>query len=1544
MYRSETSLVSKICEVWLYTQSEFDLIVTVTGNATFFYADVDSTLLLKGDAVTYKLNLWLVLAVGIITLTLAQPLRAESPAVPNSAPVTITVNTLQDKLDPNDGKCSLREAMARAFNSSVNVNECTASNSGNTLIQFAVAGTIVLTHAVNHGSLPDTINTVTLMGPITIDATNVPSIIFDVESSGRLSLVNVTIKNATYTAIDSRGDLKIAGGKFENNSAGGAGGGAIRNDGTATIAGTSFINNKAVQKDTNEATKAGGAIRTTWVLTVAGSTFTGNVSDAEGGAIAFIAGRMEIADSAFTGNVTKGQLPNLSYDGTGGQTGEGGGAISLRANANTYPSTIKRSTFSGNVALEGIGGALVHNGGMKLTIQDSSFQGNHAGSPGKLGAGGAIHNMSEMLIKRTMFVANSVEGDGGAIANRDNGQLTLRMVGFTGNNASGKGGALTTLNLIGSVAQLNALAVAINGNIAGDKGGGIYNHDAKYDKAEFRLAVFAGNLPQNCRDKQESDQDFPPDDNIPDDDEVWPIDSKGQNSFSDNSCDKPESTDQSNTDPKLDPVPAVNGSTVPGLLTQKPLPGSPLIDKIAPVDYPSNDPDVGNEDIRGLPRLSNGDGIGLPLFDIGPFEVDDAAPDFSSLPVPGSVITVGTSTINVPVTKTNALQIFNSGDLTLTLSSVAFSGANASMFAISPMPANVVPLGSTSHDIRCTPSGAGTYTATLSFNTNDPDESSASYTVKCIGTAAPTAGFSSDPNPPGPKSVETEVGTLKNILITVKETGSANLVLSNAILTSTPPGEIQLLTAFPFTIVNGGAQVNVTARCNATTTGVKSAVLSFNTNDPTKPTVSYNLSCLVKKAVDPLFPIYYWSTAGLTPPSYGPYGIALSPDGKHAYVADEGSHTIVVYNALNNGQQSTSLGYASTFDSATLSATNRFTSPLQVAVSADGKNVYATGWVGDAIAVFSRDGEDGSLTWVDTIDEGDGYGCSFINPCNYFVDGLDGAYGIAISPDGNFVYVSSIFDNAVSVLRRNTTTGALSTKITLGTLTVKNASFVQKYTHANLSAAYGIALSPDGAQLYATSYVGDAVLVLTRDPISGTLTTAQVITSGMVAGLDGVFRVVVSKDGRFVYTAGGNSGTGGVCTFARNAIDGKLTFQSCIADNTAMALNGASDLALSPNGKWLFVTSRLEDGVNAFARDPDDGSLSFVEMITGTGGTLPPLSTARGVVVAPDGKYVYATGHDNDAVVSLPIANPKPVATSLLPAAKVAGSAAFSLTVKGDGFIIGSIVRVNGSNRTTLFVNETELIASVQASDVAAVGNKAITVFNATPGGGTSNPVTLTVVATASDLIPSIESISILGLVAGSAPVSITVKGSDFAATAKVVWNNVLLVTTFISSTQLVAQVPANLLNQPGINAITVVNSGVLPRAESAQASSTPATPFALDVAPPNENPIPSLNTLSPNKAEQLSDITQLDVTLNGYGFVLGAVAQWNGETRPTTLVSATQLKITLSAGDLAVVGPQSITVINPPLGGGVSNVKTFEVLAYNPVAVFKNYLPLVVR
>jgi hypothetical protein len=85
-----------------------------------------------------------------------------------------------------------------------------------------------------------------------------------------------------------------------------------------------------------------------------------------------------------------------------------------------------------------------------------------------------------------------------------------------------------------------------------------------------------------------------------------------------------------------------------------------------------------------------------------------------------------------------------------------------------------------------------------------------------------------------------------------------------------------------------------------------------------------------------------------------------------------------------------------------------------------------------------------------------------------------------------------------------------------------------------------------------------------------------------------------------------------------------------------------------------------------------------------------------------------------------------PTLASLTPAAKIAGSPAFTLTVTGTEFVAGkSVVRFNGLDRPTTYAGSTQLTAAIPASDLLVAGPVPVTVFNA--GGGASGAQTFTV-------------------------------------------------------------------------------------------------------------------------------------------------------------------------------------------------------------------------
>jgi hypothetical protein len=64
-----------------------------------------------------------------------------------------------------------------------------------------------------------------------------------------------------------------------------------------------------------------------------------------------------------------------------------------------------------------------------------------------------------------------------------------------------------------------------------------------------------------------------------------------------------------------------------------------------------------------------------------------------------------------------------------------------------------------------------------------------------------------------------------------------------------------------------------------------------------------------------------------------------------------------------------------------------------------------------------------------------------------------------------------------------------------------------------------------------------------------------------------------------------------------------------------------------------------------------------------------------------------------------------------------------------------------------------------------------------------------------------------------------------------------------------------------------------------------------------------------------------------GSNFVNGSVVTWEGSNRPTTFISATELRAAISAEDYAIEGwKRAVRVFNPAPGGGLSNTAFFEV------------------
>jgi hypothetical protein len=296
--------------------------------------------------------------------------------------------------------------------------------------------------------------------------------------------------------------------------------------------------------------------------------------------------------------------------------------------------------------------------------------------------------------------------------------------------------------------------------------------------------------------------------------------------------------------------------------------------------------------------------------------------------------------------------------------------------------------------------------------------------------------------------------------------------------------------------------------------------------------------------------------------------------------------------------------------------------------------------------------------------------------------------------------------------------------------------------------------------------------------------------------------------------------------------------------------------------------------------------------------------------------------------VTFQVNNPVPVITSLSPTSIAAGSAAFTLTINGTGFVTGATLSFGGVTRGTTFVSSTQVTAAILPADVATTGTPAVILTNPTPGGGASNSVNFNVTAAANP-VPTITTISPTSIAAGSIAFTLTVNGTNFVSNSVVNFNGAAKLTTFVSATQLTAQIQSLDVSTAGTPAVTVTNP-------TPGGGTSNSVTFTITAA---TNPVPTVTSLSPTGVAAGSGAFTL--TVNGTNFVSGATVNFGGANKTTTFVNSTQVTAAILAGDVATAGTPAVFVNNPNPGGGPSNSLNFNVTAANnPVPTITSLSP----
>jgi 6-phosphogluconolactonase len=306
---------------------------------------------------------------------------------------------------------------------------------------------------------------------------------------------------------------------------------------------------------------------------------------------------------------------------------------------------------------------------------------------------------------------------------------------------------------------------------------------------------------------------------------------------------------------------------------------------------------------------------------------------------------------------------------------------------------------------------------------------------------------------------------------------------------------------------------------------------------------------------------------GLAAEAENPTFLALSPDAKYLYAANE----VDSFNGTKGGGVS-----AFTVDAKAgkLTAINAVLAmgagTCHVEVDKTGQAVFCANYTGGSAASFHVLAL-GGLSEAVSHFQYSGHGP------NAERQEAPHAHRVTVTPENKFVLVNDLGLDCIHIYKLDAATAVLT------------PSDPPQWTAAPGSGPRALRFHPNGRWAYCVHELISSVEVLRWDGAAGTLTPIQEIkmtpddyTKGDATGSE----IVLDRTGRFAYAA--NRGVDQLVSFGVDPTTGKLT----LLGRTSCGGKTPRHIALDPTERWLLVANQGSDGIAIFRRDTTTGLLA----------------------------------------------------------------------------------------------------------------------------------------------------------------------------------------------------------------------------------------------------------------------------------------------------------------------------------------------------------------
>jgi 6-phosphogluconolactonase len=320
--------------------------------------------------------------------------------------------------------------------------------------------------------------------------------------------------------------------------------------------------------------------------------------------------------------------------------------------------------------------------------------------------------------------------------------------------------------------------------------------------------------------------------------------------------------------------------------------------------------------------------------------------------------------------------------------------------------------------------------------------------------------------------------------------------------------------------------------------------------------------------------------------SLDPSWIAIDPSRRYLYAVNEVSD----YQG-NSGSVS---AFAIDAASGDLKALNVVSSegagPCFLSIDASGKYAFVANYGGGTTAVLPivEGGRLGTATDVHRDAEHLGVAQATNAPSgSYAMSGHDAphAHMIAPDPEGKFVLATDLGQDRIYTYRFDRATGKLTP-----------ASDVLFATLPSGDGPRHFAFHPNGHWLYAIQEEASNIVFFHYDPASGSLAAQQTVSALPTgfAGTSFASEILVSPGGKFLYAANRLHDT--IAAFSVGA-DGRLKW---VGETSTMG-DYPGQCRIDPSGEFMYACNRKSDSITCFRIHGETGLLTFTGQYTAVG-------------------------------------------------------------------------------------------------------------------------------------------------------------------------------------------------------------------------------------------------------------------------------------------------------------------------------------------------------